>query len=83
MFSQRCQECGTVSTATSCEEETCRTKFILQPGYSRTCCPLHDPALLVSTVPNSFRVRKFKNALRCPKCESNFFGIKEEDFGKG
>ncbi len=83
MFSQRCKECETISTATFCDEDTCRRKFILQPFFSRTCCPLHDPALLVSTVPNSIRLRKFKKALRCPKCESNLFGIKEEDLGKG
>ncbi len=78
MFSQRCRECGTISTATFCEEETCSRKFILQPFVSRICCPLHDPALLVATVPDAVRLRKFKRALRCPKCEGNFFGIKEE-----
>ena len=83
MFSQLCQKCGTVSTATFCEKETCRAKFILQPGYSWTCCPLHDPVLLGPTVLNSFRLRILKKALLCPKCESNLSGIKEEDLGKG
>ena len=78
MFSLRCRECSVISTATFCEEETCRRKFIFQPFFSRTRCPLHDPALLVATVPDAVRLRKFKKALRCAKCESNFFGIKEE-----
>ncbi len=83
MFSQRCRECGNISVATFCDEETCRRKFILQPFFSRTSCPLHDPALSVATVPIAVRLRKFGKALCCPKCESNLFGIGEEDVGKG
>ncbi len=79
MFSQCCQECSAILTADFCNEETCRRKFIPQPGYSRISCPLHDPALSLPGVSRGRRLRVFKRALHCSKCETNLFGIKPED----
>ncbi len=82
MFSLCCQECSAISMASFCDEETCRRKFVPQPGYSRISCPLHDPALSLPTVSRGSRLRVFKRALHCRKCESNLFGVKPEDLAR-
>ena len=79
-FSKLCPNCQWLITAEFCDQDSCRRKFIPQPGYSRYWCPLHDPGLLEdSQVPRDFRAMKFERSLFCPRCGGNVFGYKPED----
>ncbi len=76
---QLCPHCQWIVTAEFCDQDSCRRKFVPQPGYSSCCCPLHDPALLESRLPPGFRTMKFEKSLFCPRCGGNLFGYRIED----
>ena len=80
MFSQRCPKCDQISVATFCGEETCRRKFLLRPGRSREFCPIHDPAQGEARDSEARRPGKLQEAIDCPRCGANLFGVKPEDF---
>ena len=79
MFSQRCPKCDQISVATFCGEETCRRKFLLRPQLSREFCPLHGPGEGEAGASPARRLSSLQDALLCPRCGANLFGVKPKD----
>ncbi len=77
LFSQLCLQCSGPVTAAFCSGENCRRKFVPLPGYSRRYCPVDDPAMQANTA--EFRARKIRDAVHCPNCGNNLYGVKPED----
>ena len=75
LFSELCNGCGSLVTGAFCNDEFCRRRFVLAGDRTRLYCPAHDPAV------SPDRVRQtMKGVVRCPACQRNLYGVKEEDF---
>jgi hypothetical protein len=73
IFSELCPRCSAVVNAALCREEFCRRKFVPLPDRSRVLCPVHE-------TPRDERVRaSMGEAVRCPACRQNLYGVKDED----
>lgn len=60
--------CGWTGRFTVCAAAGCDTRFVPQPGYSTSRCPLHDPELQRPEVPSGFPAYKMQKARECPRC---------------
>ena len=67
-FTQTCPKCGRSERCAMCQAEACEERFVPQPGYSTTRCPLHDPQLNKPEVPASYRAYKLRKAKECARC---------------
>ncbi len=74
LFSELCLQCNEPVTAAFCRAETCRRKYVPRAGYSRSSCPLHD-----RNIPAELHPQKMRDAVHCPNCDANLYGIKPED----
>ena len=74
LFSELCLRCRRAVTAAFCQAEHCRRKYVPREAYSRITCPLHD-----RNIPEDLRPEKMREAVHCPNCDVNLYGIKPED----
>jgi hypothetical protein len=73
-FSELCPRCGCLVSATFCDEDSCRRRFVLSVFRSHLLCPIHDPS-----VPRDALTATMSEAMRCHSCGQNLYGIKAED----
>ena len=73
-FSELCKGCASVVRAAFCNEEFCRRRFVLAGDRTHLFCPIHDPTIARETLPETMT-----GAVRCPTCQRNLDGVKEED----